>query len=219
MGIITENVRELLRIIPPDVRIVAAAKSRTPGEVAEAIDAGIPIIGENYLQDSREVISLLGGRADWHFIGHVQKNKVKHIVPLFDMIETVDSFELAALIQNQAERHGKIMPVLIEVNSGSESQKTGVLPGEVPGLVRRISALDHIQVRGLMTMGPFWDGPEGLRPCFRLTRELFDALKQEDIPGVDMQYLSMGMSDSFEIALEEGANLIRIGTRIFGQRS
>ena len=218
MGIIAENARKILSEIPENVRVVAAAKSRTAAEIREVIDAGITLIGENYLQEARAVIPEIGDRAGWHFIGHIQTNKVKHIVPLFDMIETLDSLQLAETIDRQAERHGKIMPVLIEVNSAREPQKAGDLPDDVLPFIRRINTFEHIRIQGLMTMGPFLDDPEGLRPYFRATRSLFDQVAKEGVPGVEMKHLSMGMSDSYRIAIDEGATLIRIGTRIFGPR-
>lgn len=219
MGAIRDNVLQILASIPREVQVVAAAKAKTPAEVMEAIEAGITMIGENYLQESREVIGAIGSKAEWHFIGHVQKNKVKHVVPLFDMVETVDSLELAALIDEHSRRHGKVMPILIEVNSARESQKAGVFPEQVPDLIRQVSALPNIQVKGLMTMGPFLDDPAGLRPYFRLTRTLFDELAAAAIPRTEMRCLSMGMSDSYRIAIEEGATMVRIGTRIFGPRA
>lgn len=218
MGLITENVRTLLREIPKDVKIVAAAKSRTLDEVREAIDAGIEIVGENYLQDSKGIIEELKDSASWHFIGHVQKNKVKHIVPLFDMIETVDSAELASIIDDIAARHSKRVSVLIEVNSGLELQKAGAVPEDVPALASFISGLSNLKLKGLMTMGPFLEDIEGLRPCFCATKKIFDELRNASIAGIEMEYLSMGMSDSYKIAIEEGANIIRIGTLIFGSR-
>lgn len=218
MSTIHDNVRQILSQIPKGVDVVAAAKTRNSQEILQAIDAGIRYIGENYLQESREVIHEIGARASWHFIGHTQKNKVKNIVPLFDMIETVDSVSLAEMIDTQAEKHGKIMPVLIEVNCAEEPQKSGVMPGDVRGVIERICHLEHIRVQGLMTMGPFLDDPEGLRPYFRNTRALFDELAGAGIENTEMRHLSMGMSDSYLVAIEEGATLVRIGTKIFGKR-
>jgi pyridoxal phosphate enzyme (YggS family) len=215
---ISENIIRILKDIPHNVKVVAAAKSRNIDEVRETIKAGITMIGENYLQDAKEIISELKDMASWHFIGHVQKNKVKHIVPMFDMIETVDSKELSLLIDQAAEKQGKIMPVLIEVNSGLEEQKAGAMPEEVPALAEYISSLPNIRLNGLMTIGPFIDEQHGLRPCFRLTKKLFDELAASDLPNVEMKWLSMGMSDSYMIAIEEGANLVRIGTLIYGPR-
>jgi PLP dependent protein len=218
MGIVAENVREVLSTIPGNVEVVAVGKGHTASEIREVIDAGIRIIGENYLQEARAVITEIGSDALWHFTGHVQKNKVKQVVPLFDMIQTLDSFPLAEIVSEQAGRHGKVMPVLVEVNSASEPQKSGVMPEDVRGLIERLGTLEHIRVQGLMTMGPFLDDPEGLRPFFRATRSLFDELVKAGMPGVEMKHLSMGMSDSYLIAIEEGATMVRIGTRIFGPR-
>lgn len=218
MSTIRDNVSQILSQIPKDVVVVAAAKTRNAKEILQAIDGGIRHIGENYLQESREVIQEIGNKASWHFIGHIQKNKVKYIVPIFDMIETVDSVGLAEMIDAQAAKIGKIMPVLIEINCAEEPQKAGVLPGEAPELIETISKLKNIRVQGLMTMGPFLDDPEGLRPYFKNTRALFEQLGSEKIENVDMKHLSMGMSDSYLIAIEEGATMVRIGTRIFGER-
>lgn len=218
MGTIRENVLMILSEIPPSVIVVAAAKAKTALEVREALDAGITAVGENYLQESREVIGAIGNRATWHFIGHVQKNKVKHVVPLFDMIETVDSKELAVLIDQQALKYGKIMPVLIEVNIAHEETKHGAMPEDVAGLIKEIGSLPNLKVNGLMTMGPFLEDPAGLRPYFRQTKALFDEIKTLMIPNVRMEHLSMGMSDSYHIAIEEGATMVRIGTKIFGPR-
>lgn len=218
MGLIRDNAAAILATIPPSVTVLAAAKSRDASEVIEVIDAGITDIGENYFQESRAMIEAIGKKATWHFIGHIQKNKVKHIVPLFDMIQTVDTYELAAMIDQHAEKHGKSMPVLVEVNSGREDNKHGAMPEAVEELVRRISVLPNLRVRGLMTMGPFLEDFEGLRPFFRETKTLFDEMRSKALPDVEMEILSMGMSDSYEIAIEEGATMVRIGTKIFGQR-
>jgi hypothetical protein len=218
MGRIRDNVRKILSEIPPGVTVVAAAKTRTASEVEEALEAGITVFGESYLQESRPVIEAIGGRAVWHFIGHVQKNKVKHVVPLFDMIQTIDSLELAALVDQHAARNNKVMPVLIEVNSGREENKHGAVPEAVEALVREVSRLPNLRVQGLMTMGPFLDDYAGLRPYFKETKVLFDEIRALDIPNVTMETLSMGMSDSFRIAVEQGATMVRIGTMIFGER-
>ena len=215
---IRENVKKLLNEIPKGIELVAAAKTRTPEEVLEAVEAGIRIVGENYVQEAIRARDVVGNRARWHFIGHLQKNKVKKAVSIFDMIETVDSFELAKEIDKYCKRVGKVMPVLVEVNSGREPQKFGVMPEETEGLIRAISRFDNIKVMGLMTMGPRFGDPEESRPYFRETKRIFDNLKKAHIPNVEMRYLSMGMSNSYHIAIEEGANIIRIGTKIFGER-
>lgn len=215
---IKQNIRRILSQLPEGVKLVAAAKTRTPEESLEAIAAGVEIIGHNYVQEAERAHQIIGGRARWHFIGHLQKNKVKKAVILFDMIETVDSPEMAREIDIRCARIGKVMPVLIEVNSGRETRKNGVLPEDVEGLVRQVSTLKHIRVEGLMTMGPLVPQPEDSRPYFAATRMLFEEIKGLNLPRVDMRYLSMGMSDSYRIALEEGANIVRLGSLIFGPR-
>jgi pyridoxal phosphate enzyme (YggS family) len=215
---IRENVTQLLAELPEGVQLVVAAKGRAPVEVMEVVGAGARIIGENYLQEAERAYEAVGTQAQWHFIGHLQRNKVGRAVKLFDMIETVDSLALAREIDKRCGQIGRVMPVLIEVNSGREEQKWGVLPEGVESLVREISALPSIRVEGLMTMGPEVGDPEGARPYFIETRRLFDHLKELDLPGVSMKYLSMGMTDSYRIAIEEGANVVRIGSRIFGER-
>ena len=218
MGLIRDNVLRLLSEIPKGITVVAAAKSRDAAEVLEAIVAGITAVGENYMQEARTMIDAIGEKASWHFIGHIQKNKVKYIVPLFDMIETVDSMELASIIDQHAAKYGKIMPVLVEVNTAYEAQKHGAMPEDVPDLVRQLSGLKNIHLRGLMTMGPFVEDPEELRPYFRQAKVIFEEIKALNIAKVRMDDLSMGMSDSFPIAIQEGATMVRIGTRIFGER-
>jgi pyridoxal phosphate enzyme (YggS family) len=151
-------------------------------------------------------------------IGHLQTNKAKKAVRIFDMIETVDSMKIANAINKECAKTGKIMPVLIEINSAEEPQKAGVMPDKAVELIREISGLEHIRIEGLMTIGPFLDNPEGLRPYFRKTKELFEKIKGMNLPNIEMKYLSMGMSDSYRIAIEEGANMVRIGTKIFGPR-
>jgi len=215
---ILENVKQILSDLPSGVELVAAAKSQTPGKVLEAIEAGVRTIGENYVQEAESHFAAIGSRAEWHFIGHLQTNKVKKAVGIFDMIETVDSADLAREIDKRCRAIGKTMPVLIEINSGEEEQKAGVRPADAEALIREIAPLPNVKVRGIMTMGPFEGDPENSRPYFRITREAFERIKALAIPGVEMKILSMGMTNSYRIALEEGANMIRIGTKIFGQR-
>jgi PLP dependent protein len=218
MGNIAENVKKLLAEIPPGVLVVAAAKTRSPQEIMEVLGAGITTIGENYVQEAEAAHAALGAGAQWHFIGHLQKNKVKKAVALCDMIETVDSLDIAAEIDRRCAEAGKTMPVLIEVNSGREPQKAGVCPENVRQLIEEIAALPRLRVMGLMTMGPVTGAPEDYRPFFKATKKLFDELKKANLPGAEMKYLSMGMTDSYKVALEEGANIIRIGSLIFGER-
>ena len=215
---IKENVKRLLSEVPEGVALLAAAKERTADEISEAIRAGITIIGENYLQDTQKVLSEVKEKAEWHFIGHLQTKKAKKVIDIFDMIESVDSLRLAQEIERCCARRNQIMPVLIEVNSGEEEQKYGVLPKDLPDLIKEISSLKHIKIMGLMTMGPRFGNPEESRPYFIKTRNLFDQIKDLQLPNVEMKHLSMGMTNSYQIAIEEGANLVRIGTKIFGAR-
>lgn len=215
---IKENVKKILEKLPEGVELVAAAKTRTPEEILEAVDAGITIIGENYVQEAEKAFQIIGNKVRWHMIGHLQSNKAKKAVKIFDMIETVDSIKLARAIDKACQNIGKLMPVLIEINSGEESQKAGVLPKDTVSLVKDISQFKNIKIMGLMTMGPFAGDPEDSRPYFQKTRKLFEEIKELNLPGVEMKYLSMGMSNSYKVALEEGTNLVRIGTNLFGER-
>jgi pyridoxal phosphate enzyme (YggS family) len=216
---IKQNIAKLLASLPDGVEVVAAAKTRTPEEVLEAVQTGIKIIGENYVKEAKEAYELVGKRAKWHFIGTLRKHDVrKTMLEIFDMIESIDSLEIAREIDRKCSQIGKIMPLLIEVNSGREPQKSGVLPEDVERLVREISGLANIKVMGLMTMGPSFGNPEDSRPYFAKTRRIFEKIKGLKLPNVEMKYLSMGMTSSYEVALEEGANIIRIGTKIFGER-
>lgn len=214
MAGLKDNIHKILSALPGHVELVAAAKGRRPGEILEAIDSGVKIIGENYIQEAEEKFREIGAKAKWHFIGHLQKNKVKKAVKIFDMIETVDSMEIAEAIDAVSVRADKIMPVLIEINSGLEDNKSGVLPLNAKAFIKDISALRNIKVAGLMTMGPFLKNQEDYRKYFQETKKLFDDIKLT----MDIKYLSMGMSDSYQIAIQEGANLVRIGTAIFGPR-
>lgn len=216
--LIKSSVSEILNSIPAAVILVAASKTRTAEEVQAAIDAGIKIVGYNYVQEAEKIYKAIGNQVKWHLIGHLQKNKVKKAVKLFDMIETIDSLELAQAVDEQCSVENKIMPVLIEINSGKESNKTGVLPEKVEDLILKINNLSNLQIKGLMTMGPRFGNPEDARPYFIATKKTFDRIKSLNIPNVEMKYLSMGMSNSYKIAIDEGANIVRIGTKLFGER-
>jgi pyridoxal phosphate enzyme (YggS family) len=215
---IKQSVQQIFNELPQGVQLVAAAKTRTPAEIMAAVDAGVQIIGENYVQEAERAHAVVGDRAQWHFIGHLQRNKVKKAVQIFDMIETVDSYEIAREIDKRCAETGKVMPVLVEVNIGEEPQKAGVLPQDTEQLLKDISTLPNIRVMGLMTMGPLSENPEDSRPYFVAMKKLFDRMKALNLPGVDMKYLSMGMTSSYQIAPGEGANIVRIGTKIFGER-
>jgi PLP dependent protein len=216
---IKQNVEKILGGLPEGILLVAAAKTREPPEILEAIAGGIKVIGENYVQEAEKAFSAIGDRVEWHFIGHLQKNKVKKAVAIFDMIETVDSYEIASEIDKRCGEIGKTMPVLIEINSGREPHKSGVFPEHSLKLIQDIACLPNIRVIGLMTMGPLVSRPEDSRIFFRETRQLYEHISMMALPNVEMRYLSMGMTDSYKIAVEEGANIIRLGTLLFGERA
>jgi pyridoxal phosphate enzyme (YggS family) len=215
---IRENVKKLLEEMPAGVTLEAASKTRIPDEVLEAIEAGVTIIGENYIQEAQSIYDAVKGKAHLHFIGHLQRNKVKKAVEIFDMIETVDSLRIAQEIDKRSAQIDRRMDVLIEINSGREPQKFGIFPEKARDLIQDVSSLEHIQIMGLMTMGPFTGDPEEARPYFVETRRCFEEFKTLSLPNVEMKYLSMGMTNSFRVAIEEGANIVRIGTKIFGER-
>ena len=215
---IKENVSKILEELPEGVSLVGAGKTRTPQEILEAVEAGLEIIGENYVQEAERAFEVVGGKVKWHMIGHLQSNKAKKAVKVFDLIETVDSIKLARAIDRACGNIDKVMPILMEINSGEESQKAGVMPEDAISLARDMSELNNIKLMGLMTMGPFAGDPEDSRPYFQKTKKLFEEIKEMGLPGVEMKYLSMGMSNSYKVALEEGANVVRIGTKLFGER-
>lgn len=215
---IAQRVQELLKELPAGVDLVAAAKTRTPDEVLKAVDAGVKIIGQNYINETDRVYPVIGDRVTWHFIGQLQRNKISRIATLFDMVETLDSLEIAGVLDRECLAAGRKMPVLVEINSGREQQKSGVMPEEAVEFICQLGSLSHIKVTGLMTMGPQLEQPEQYRPYFRLTRNLFDEIAAMGLAKVEMRYLSMGMTDSYRVAVEEGANIVRIGSKIFGPR-
>lgn len=222
MGI-NENYEKIRSIIPDYVTIMAAAKTRTATEVAKAIDVGITDIGENYVQEAERVYNELDEKAKrvrWHMIGHLQTNKINKALGIFDVIQTVDSKEKAYAINKRASNFNKVLPILIEVNIGSELSKSGLKPEYdlIESVVREMAEMDHLQVEGIMTMGPAFGNPEHVRPYFRKTKEIFDRIHSLNIKGVDFKTLSMGMSNSYRVAVEEGSNMIRLGTVLFGER-
>jgi pyridoxal phosphate enzyme (YggS family) len=214
---IGERARSLMAELPDYVDLVAAAKARTRREVLEAVDAGIRIVGENYIRDARLARELLGDRVRWHFIGRVRPHDIRTSnLSLFDMIESVDSLQVAQRIDERCATLGRAMPVLIEVNSGREPQKAGVWPEDAETLVRLAASLPNLKVVGLMTMGPLMSTRAGYRPCFAETNRIFRRLQELQIPGASMETLSMGKSDSYDVAIEEGSNMVRLGTELFG---
>ncbi len=201
-----------------DINLMAVSKTVPPERVHEAIKAGITWFGENYVQEAREKIPAVGQNVSWHMIGHLQTNKVKYVVHLFDWIHSVDRIELAKELDKRAAQNQRTLKVLLEVNVSGEVSKIGVEPSRVPELVRQISLMPNLDVQGLMTMPPFFENPEDARPYFIALRELRDKIASENIPGIQMKELSMGMTGDFEVAIEEGATIIRVGRAIFGER-
>ncbi|HET6420576.1 MAG TPA: YggS family pyridoxal phosphate-dependent enzyme [Geobacteraceae bacterium] len=203
---------------PNSVRLVAVSKTKPAEAVMEAIRAGQLIFGENYVQELTSKAAQVPGPVEWHFIGALQSNKVKYISGLVTLIHSVDRLSLAEEIEKQWGKLEKTCDILIEVNVSGEKSKAGTTTSEAVRLVRDIARLPHIRVRGLMTMPPFFDEPEAARPYFRELRELAGEIASEEIPDVEMNELSMGMSGDFEVAIEEGATLVRVGSAIFGYR-
>ena len=225
MGKISDNYRKLRDSIKNDVTIVVATKTRSVNEITEAIEAGAEHIGENYVYpEAAEKYEELGDtsiKLKWHLIGHLQSNKINKAIPVFDLIQTVDSVEKAVEIDKRVENSGKIfMPVLLEINSGKEKTKTGFMPviKNIKEALIQMEDLKHIEIRGLMTMGPAEGDPEDARKYFVSTRKIFEKLKDVTTINSKMEILSMGMSLSYKVAIEEGANMVRIGSLIFGKR-
>lgn len=201
-----------------DVRLMAVTKTVDDQRIMEAAQAGIDILGENYVQEARRKIDLMGRPAQWHLIGHLQTNKVKYVVKLFDMIHTIDRMDLAEALDKKCAQAGRTMDILVEVNVSGEETKQGVGPAELMPLMHRLSNLAFLSVKGLMTMAPWFDHPEKARPYFAELRMLRDKIREADIPRIAMTELSMGMSGDFEVAVEEGSTIVRIGQAIFGER-
>lgn len=205
---------------PETIRLVAVSKTIPSETVKKAINAGADILGENYIQEARTKFNdLYSYPVSWHFIGHLQTNKAKYAVRIFDLIHSVDSVKLAIELDKQAKKTGKIQNILIQVNVADESTKTGISVQNTLNLVKEISVLKNLAIKGLMTMPPFFNAPEKVRPFFKNLCSLRDQISKEAIHNVDMDELSMGMTGDFEVAIEEGATLVRIGTAIFGERN
>jgi len=203
---------------PSGVRLMAVTKTVDDSRIGEALAAGVDILGENYVQEAKRKIEILGRKVEWHFIGHLQSNKARYAVRLFDLIHSVDRSGLAAELDRRSDRAGVVTPVLIQVSLGGEETKGGVLPEDALTLVREVAAMKHLSVRGLMTMPPWFDDPEEARPFFRALREMGERVRELVIPGVSMEELSMGMTQDYEVAVEEGATIVRVGRALFGER-
>jgi pyridoxal phosphate enzyme (YggS family) len=203
---------------PGSVRLVAVSKTQPAEAVAAALEAGQGLFGENYVQEFLEKARQVPAGVEWHFIGSLQSNKAKYLAGLTTLIHSVDRISLAREIDRQWEKAGKICDILLQVNISGEETKSGTTAAGLIELAREAAALPHLRIRGLMTMPPFYDEPERARPFFRELKRLAGVIAEEKIPGISMDELSMGMSGDFEVAIEEGATLVRVGSAIFGER-
>lgn len=203
---------------PDSIKLLAVTKTVSPLSIGKAIEAGIYMFGENYVQEAKEKIAAIEKSVQWHMIGHLQTNKAKYAVKLFDYIHSVDRIDLARELDKKARLTGRKINILIEVNVSGEKTKDGIPADEAVNLIKNISPSENLSVRGLMTMAPFLANPEDARPYFSALRNLRDNITREGITGIHMEELSMGMTDDFEVAIEEGATIVRIGRAIFGKR-
>ncbi len=229
MSVIADNlaaVRERIRAAcsragrnPDEVRLVGVTKTVSNDRIREGAEAGLTILGENYIQEARQKIEALRGLGvSWHFIGHLQSNKAKVAAELFDWVHTVDRASLAVELDRQAAKRGRVIPILLQVNVGDETSKSGVGPEGLPRLFESVLPLNNLSVRGLMAIPPLEEDPEKARPYFRMLRDLLERLKAGAPHPGELVELSMGMSGDFEAAVEEGATFVRIGTSLFGHR-
>ena len=226
---ISENLSQIKRRIieaakragrdPSGVRLLAVTKEQSDVTVAEGIQAGMTLLGENKVQEASSKIEALGRNGlEWHFIGRLQKNKVKFIFDLFDLIHSVDSLALAEAIHKTAQKIGSCMPVLLQINISGEESKLGMDPLDLPKEIERVAKLEGVKIKGLMTIPPYTSDPENSRPYYARLRELRNTCSKLAVPGMELDELSMGMSNDYEVAIEEGATLVRVGTELFGPR-
>jgi len=228
--LISENLVQVKRCIieaakragrdPSGVRLLAVTKEQSDATVAKGIQAGMTLLGENKVQEASGKIEAFGRKngLEWHFIGRLQKNKVKFIFDLFDLIHSVDSLALAEAIHKKAQKIGSCMPILLQVNISGEKSKLGIDPLDLPREIRKFAKLEGVKISGLMTIPPFDRNPETSRPYYARLRELRDTCSSLNIPRICLDELSMGMSNDYEVAIEEGATLVRVGTGLFGRR-
>lgn len=205
--------RDVIEII-----LIAVSKTIPVETIKLAVACGIKHIGENRVQEAQDKFRELNKIATWHLVGHLQTNKVKTALQIFDFIHSIDSYHLAQEISKRALQLGRTIDCLVEVNTSGEATKFGVSPKETVGLIKKIAPLPAVQLKGLMTIGAFLPDPEDVRPCFKLLKNLKEEVQNAGVDNVEMKFLSMGMTNDFEIAIEEGANMIRVGRAIFGER-
>ncbi len=228
MSDIAENVRRIKERMeaaakragrkPEEIRLVAVSKTVDAERVLQAVQAGVEILGENYVQEAKKKIDRMGHQVSWHLIGHLQTNKAKIAVRLFDLIHSVDNLELAEELNRAADQQAKVLPILLQINLSGEATKFGASEEEIFKMAEQISRMPALAVAGLMALPPYFENPEEARPYFIHLRELGERLRRENTLRLAMRELSMGMSNDFEVAIEEGATLVRVGTAIFGPR-
>lgn len=228
MSVIEDNIREIRENIaegalksgrnPSEIKLMAVTKTVDDDRILEAIEFGVDIMGENYIQEAKRKIEKMDVDVKWHMIGHLQSNKAKYAVRLFDMVHSIDRMGLATELNKRSAAVGRMTDILVEVNVSGEESKNGISMDDAPDVIRQISSLENLSIRGLMTMPPWFDDPEDARPYFVALRELRDKIIDENIKDVEMRELSMGMSGDYRVAVEEGATIVRIGTAIFGAR-
>ncbi len=228
MSAIEENVKDIRSRIEKaafrsgrgseEIKLVVVTKTVEAERINQAIRNGIEIIGENRIQEAEAKFKDITEPVEKHLVGHLQTNKAKKAVELFDFIQSVDSVRIAEEISKRTLEKGKVMNVLVEVNTSGEETKFGIEPKQAFSLIETISRLEGIKIKGLMTIGLFSDNPEDTRPCFKKLKSLFEEIKSANILNIEMRYLSMGMTSDFEVAIEEGSNMVRVGTGIFGPR-
>ena len=216
-----ENIRRAARSggrNPEEIRLLAASKQQDVTKIRAAMDAGIGLFGENYVQEAALKIGAVGPSVEWHMIGHLQRNKVRQAVRLFSLIQTLDSFELAVLLDREGGKQGKVVRVFLEVNLAREESKGGVPEENLEPLLKKAGALSHLRIEGLMVVPPIGASAEEVRPYFRRLKELRGSLNALRLPNVDLKELSMGMTHDYPVAIEEGATIVRLGTALFGAR-
>ena len=204
---------------PRRVRLLAATKTQPVEAVRAAVEAGVSLLGENYVQEAQAKKDLVGGNAEWHLIGHLQRNKARAAVGLFSLIQSLDNARLARILDREAQGQDRDVGVLVEVNLGGEASKTGVAEEGLVPLLREVSGLSRVRVRGFMVVPPLAADPEASRPYFRRLRELRDSVNELGLANVALEELSMGMTHDYHIAVAEGSTLVRVGTALFGPRS
>ena len=203
---------------PGQVRLLAATKSQSIELIRAAVDAGITLFGENYVREAAGKKPLISEPIEWHLIGHLQRNKVKAAVDLFDVCESLDNLTLARELDKEGQKRNKVIRAFVEVNLGGEESKSGVNESEAAFLVQQVASLSHLRVEGLMSVPPYRQDPEEVRPYFRKLRLLQEKLGEIRSPRLELRELSMGMSHDYKVAIEEGASIVRIGTALFGAR-